>query len=105
MIKKRLPQLMSFQIRMLVGTCPLCSAAGRHLLALGVIYRRNHRSVTMRCERCHLQWTMTWAKIHQAAKTRKDADPMVAMLAEGTEPAARRETRGRRKRTESKQAG
>jgi hypothetical protein len=24
-----------------------------------VIYRRSHRSITFRCERCRLQWTVT----------------------------------------------
>jgi hypothetical protein len=41
------------------------------------VYRRSSRSVTMRCEDCGLQWTMTWVKIHQA---------MERQLAEGKPP-------------------
>jgi hypothetical protein len=73
---------------------------------LGVIYRRSDKSVTMRCEKCGLQWTMTWAKIHQAAKaprktigSRSKRD--ISSLAEATSFAAETKTpmeRNKRKR-------
>ena len=55
----------------------------------GVIYRRSHKSVTMRCQACGLQWTMTWAKInkaamHHAATPHADRHPWWIELAEGT---------------------
>jgi hypothetical protein len=42
--------------------CPICWSPKT------VIYRRSGTSVTFRCNNCTLQWTMTFLKIHQAAK-------------------------------------
>jgi len=46
-----------------------------------VIYRRSPKSITMRCNKCGLHWTMTRAKIHKAATTHKKVHPYYAMLA------------------------
>ena len=54
---------MNIPLRAVVGSCPMCIERGKP----AVIYRRSHKSVTMRCNKCGLQWTMTLARIHKAA--------------------------------------
>jgi uncharacterized Zn finger protein len=61
----RMDRQFSTELRFLIGHCPLCAGLKT---PPGVIYRRSPTSITMRCEHCGLQWTMTWLKIHQAAK-------------------------------------
>jgi hypothetical protein len=71
------------RLRRMIGKCPLCSSVNKDLEeelgesqrdedGLGplraVIYRRSAISVTMRCDKCGLQWTLTLQKIHDAAK-------------------------------------
>ena len=77
---KRIDRRNSSKVRELFGVCALCLATGSfdpdHL---GVIYRRSPRSVTMRCDKCGLQWTMTFAKIHQALKAAPNKDPFGVM--------------------------
>src|SRR6266545_4950694 len=83
-----------------VTQCPLCGAADAQQHD-GVIYRRSNRSVTLRCRRCGLQWTMTWLKVHQAAKRLRElvksdgAASDLGQLAEATAFAVSQETRGR----------
>jgi hypothetical protein len=53
----------SLIVRFNFGVCPSgCSGQ----LPDGVIYRSSLRSITMRCPRCGLLWTMT---VHQMAKS------------------------------------
>ena len=89
-----------------VGACPACAMFEPGMgmeAAHTVVYRRSARSITMRCEDCGLQWTMTFSKIHEAMR-RKLADPATDAisaqfyedLAAMTKPAADRETRGRK---------
>jgi hypothetical protein len=48
-----------------------------------VIYRRSPRSVTMRCNACGLQWSMTFARIHEAAiKAGKGSDGLLRGILE-----------------------
>jgi hypothetical protein len=77
--------------------CTLYSVSKPGSPELGVIYRRSHKSITMRCEQCGLQWTMTWAKIHQAANApRKGIEcprrGEMASLADATKFAAETQT-------------
>src|SRR5262249_5695772 len=45
----------------------------------GVIYRRSNHSITFRCNHCSLQWTVTLANLHRAAKRKaahlENSDP------------------------------
>ena len=67
----RMKRQQSIVLHQFVGACPACSLSETHALgfvqASGVVYRRSHMSVTLRCRTCALQWTMTWDKIHKAA--------------------------------------
>lgn len=86
-----------------VGACPSCAVFGvRFLVSRSVIYRRSARSVTMRCEDCGLQWTMTLARINAVMERKAAAidpdertSPVYRGLAAMTAEAARAETRGR----------
>ena len=80
---KRLDRSSSATLRLSIGACPSCAVFlsgfdNGHT----VVYRRSHSSVTMRCETCGLQWTMTWAKIHAAMKRHlaTDLDEISARL-------------------------
>jgi hypothetical protein len=53
-----------FSARFLFGACPYHGQG-----SLGVVYRSSRRSVTMRCRLCGLQWTMTFVKMAQAARS------------------------------------
>jgi hypothetical protein len=58
-------------IRDAVGRCPLCSQYNDSFGApcqSSAIYRRSGRSVTMRCDSCGLQWTVTWAQLNKALR-------------------------------------
>jgi hypothetical protein len=105
-MKRRLDGAQREVFRLTVGACPSCAVFdpgweyGRT-----VIYRRSNRSVTMRCEVCGLQWTMTFAKIHQAVnrQLRRESvreHPRTAALYEDmaamTANAPQNETRGRK---------
>lgn len=76
--KARLDRLDYNALKDMLGTCPVCVVTGRHTLgalaggAHGEVYRRSHTSLTMRCQFCSLQWTMTWAKIAQAMRWQVD---------------------------------
>lgn len=60
----KFPESLRLLLRAHVGNCPAgCSHGGFPLLA--PIYRSSRRSVTFRCDRCGLQWTMTY---HMLAK-------------------------------------
>jgi hypothetical protein len=39
---------------------------------LGVIYRRSGHSITFRCKRCSLQWTVTLVNLRKAALTKAE---------------------------------
>ena len=63
----RLPRWQANQLKHLVGNCPHCArfennAGVEHG---SVIYRFSETSVTFRCERCKLQWTITLANMHR----------------------------------------
>jgi len=73
-MSERLKRFVSAELRQMLGECPLCSVhkdleeeAGNELLPTTVIYRRSPSAITMRCNKCGLQWAMTWQKIRQAA--------------------------------------
>jgi hypothetical protein len=55
-------------LRSLVGNCPHCARFENKLGVKheSVMYRRSEHSITFRCERCKLQWTITLAKLHKA---------------------------------------
>jgi|SRR5882724_304089 len=64
----RHPRWQANQLKHLVGNCPHCArfennAGVKHE---SVIYRRSETSITFRCERCKLQWTITLANMHKA---------------------------------------
>jgi hypothetical protein len=90
--------------RMTFGACPggcPCFFPGANT----VVYRSSHRSVTMRCKTCGIQWTMTWAQLHEAAKRvleveneNSKARPAYERLVSMTSGPRADETRGRRKR-------
>jgi hypothetical protein len=71
----RLSRDASFQIRLAAGACPSCAMFEPGWAKLGscsgnspgVIYRRSAHSVTFRCNRCKLQWTITLANLHRCA--------------------------------------
>src|SRR6266536_6204164 len=56
---------------MTVNCCPMC----RQAFGGGVISRSSHRSVTMRCGVCGLQWTMTAHRIAAAARRHAERNP------------------------------
>jgi len=106
---RRLSRDASIAFRFVAGTCPVCSA---HVTAdpfslpflEAVIYRRSHRSITFRHDKCGAQWTMTLANLHKVALTQRIAHPKInaeawpGWVAKWTEDAAKRETRGRARR-------
>jgi len=103
-MKARLPQYEGSIIKMAVGSCPACATyAAGFPNDRTVIYRRSRRSITMRCEQCGLQWTMTWVKVHQATSRLASAVPddktpatsIYEQVRDMTEFALERETRGR----------
>ena len=49
------------------GTCPACREGGAR------VHRRNARSVTMRCRKCRLQWTMTAQRVAEAMQRQAEA--------------------------------
>ena len=64
---KRLDRYASQVLSVCIGACPSCAVfATAFDNGHSVIYRRSSNSVTMRCEDCGLQWTMTWAKVNAA---------------------------------------
>ncbi len=103
---------MYFGLLMCGGGCPAGCSGGD--IPDSVIYRSSRRSVTMRCRRCGLLWTMT---IHQLAKSARakverakarDEDPdIVAMMASVAQDLAEwsehgvAEARGRARRGET----
>jgi uncharacterized Zn finger protein len=100
-----MPWRLPSELHAFVGKCPLCNTIGPPFEHMGGVLRRSNRSVTMRCSRCGLQWTMTWLKIHQAAVrgielVRGRAEQrMLRSLADMTAFAVEQETRGRRAST------
>jgi hypothetical protein len=71
----RLPRFDRISIRLVAGRCPSCANEAE----LGVIYRRSNHSITFRCNHCSLQWTVTLANLHRAAKRKaahlENSDP------------------------------
>jgi hypothetical protein len=65
---ERLSRRVAFGVRAAFGSCSACGA--RHSPA--VIYRRSWHSVTFKCKACSLQWTITLANMHRAAKTQAE---------------------------------
>jgi hypothetical protein len=65
----RLPRHLSFGMRTAFGSCPACGSSAR---GIAVIYRRSWRSITFKCKACALQWTITHANMHRAAKTQAE---------------------------------
>jgi hypothetical protein len=107
----RMSRYQSGMLRLTAGACPSCSVFvyGPANDRPAVVYRRSHRSVTFRCERCRLQWTITLANLHKvcAAKaiTPGERDikpdrftPLYSYVAQGTKGATVREKRGRKAR-------
>lgn len=96
---------MHFSLRMIAGNCPLLCGAGG--LGMAQIYRSSTRSVTFRCPKCTLQWTVTIHRLAKAFGTQvAEADGsevgrgMAAIHAELSEwAAALDEDRGRQKRS------
>jgi hypothetical protein len=75
--KEKLPELGRsydiYYLRQALGICPNCitrSIYGVNAGPSGVVYRRSRTSLTMRCDFCGLQWTMTWLKVLQAMRHR-----------------------------------
>jgi hypothetical protein len=88
------------------GMCPVCSVhvtADPFSLPLfeAVIYRRSHRSITFRHNKCGAQWTMTLANLHKVALAQRIAHPKInaeawpGWVATWTKDAAKNERRGR----------
>ena len=103
---KRLSRGTTATLQLAIGACPSCAvwvAAG--MASRSVVYRRSNRSITMRCEVCGLQWTVTYAKLHAAMKRQlaggldPDTAALYERIAELTEFAAKNETRGRKSST------
>ena len=102
MKRSRLDDQVAAVLKKTVGACPACAMYVQGFFSWPVIYRRSPRSITMRCQTCGLQWTMTLAKINRAvsyhASTCGDGE-IAKWLYEGaatlTEAAAKREERGR----------
>jgi len=82
----------------LVGasSCPVCTSLEPRLqsgFGHTVIYRRSHRSITFRCNKCGAKWTMTLANLHKVALAKTSVHPWFSWVAEWTREAAERETR------------
>jgi len=60
-MKRRNRELTS-TLRAAIGTCPACERRG------AVVYRRSPTSVTMRCNGCRLQWTVTMHQLRRFLK-------------------------------------
>ena len=57
-------------LRVAAGPCPSCVFLGEPGGKPAVIYRRSRYSITYRCPRCSLQWTVTFAVLHRVATKR-----------------------------------
>jgi hypothetical protein len=68
-MKRREAQPYYDALHSVVSACPHCATFAPGIeLGRTVIYRMSNRSVTMRCEVCSLQWTMTLHRISEMAK-------------------------------------
>jgi hypothetical protein len=97
-----MPQSTSGLFRLAIGACPACSVYTASFFAgRSVIYRRSNRSVTMRCETCGLQWTMTYVQINKAMRRQQAMDDggtpasvVYEQMTNATDFAVENETRG-----------
>jgi hypothetical protein len=80
-------------LRVVAGQCPFCIALTQHMDRPAVIYRRSRSSVTFKCLRCGLQWSVTFAVIHRAVLARQgdkvDDDPRFQAVCEILKDATR----------------
>jgi hypothetical protein len=57
-------------IRAAAGMCPSCVFLCEPHDRPATIYRSSNHSVTFRCQKCSLQWTVTFANLHRVAEAR-----------------------------------
>ena len=57
-------------LRAAAGMCPSCIFLHDLPDRPAMIYRSSNHSVTFRCQRCSLQWTVTLATLHRVAEAR-----------------------------------
>jgi len=95
MIRKRMPRNVSTAFHLVgASSCPACTSNHPPLqtgFGHTVIYRRSHRSITYRCNKCGALWTMTLANLHKVASAMRSVHPYYAWVAEWTKDAAKNE--------------